>query len=118
MNLDQVYAQFALFAGLPQEEREKWAALCEAAIARVRGMLLPDALDSDPRLTLAAAGEVYYQYRLLQNSHGVQNIKVGDISVSGGVCDTVKEALALRDELFSGAAGLLNCGFAGLRQVV
>lgn len=118
MDIEQVYAQFAFFAGLSSQAAVGWHSLCDAVVQRLTSRLRPDADAADARLVLAAAGEAYYQYSLAQGTGTAQSVRVGDIAVSdqsGGANGS--NIQRLRDELLWNAAELLECSFAGLRQV-
>ncbi len=115
MELEQVYQQFARFAGLDAEAGRIWLPLCEAAIAKLRGMLVPDAPENDARLVLAAAGEAYYQYALARGTDA-ESVKIGEISISSQSGTGAQSVRALRDELLAGASPLLEPA-DGLRRV-
>ncbi|MDD4808216.1 MAG: hypothetical protein PHU30_06960 [Oscillospiraceae bacterium] len=118
MELEQVYQQFLRFTGLDAEQGEEWMPLCEAAAAKLSGMLIPDTMEqTDSRLTLAAAADAYYQYALANSTADAKSIKIGDVSVSSQSGTGADSARALRDELFAGIASFLQPA-SGLRQVV
>ncbi|WP_101910253.1 hypothetical protein [Marasmitruncus massiliensis] len=116
MELEQVYQQFARFAGLDAEAGRVWLPLCEAAVAKLRGMLASGAEENDARLVLAVAGEAYYQYALARGTDA-QSVKIGEISVSSQSGTGAQSVRALRDELLAGASSLLEPA-DGLRQVL
>lgn len=116
MELEQVYQQFLRFAGLDAEQAQEWKPLCEAAAAKLGGMLSPEAPQTDSRLTLAAAGEAYYQYALLHCGTDAKSVRIGDVSVSTQNGTGAQAARTLRDELLAGAAALLE-PVGGLRRV-
>lgn len=116
MELEQVYQQFARFAGLDANAGREWQPLCEAAIARLRGALASGAEENDTRLVLAAAGEAYYQYALARGTDA-ESVKIGEISVSSQSGTGAQSIRALRDELLANASPLLKSA-DGLRQVL
>lgn len=117
MDIDQIYSQFRLFAGLSEVQAGDWLPLCRASARRIEAARLPDTPADDERLVLAAAGDAYYQYTLTRAAGNAQSFRIGDISVSESANSTPDGVRQLRDELLANAAGLLDCPFAGLRQV-
>ncbi|MCI8648798.1 MAG: hypothetical protein HFG20_01630 [Anaerotruncus sp.] len=118
MDATQVLAQFARLSGLSLEQAQEWSVLCDAAAARLEGMLREDADTADARLALAAAGMAYYQYRLLRQDGSASSVKIGEVSVSNSSeSGRLEDVRTLQEELLAAAAPLLDGCCAGLRQV-
>lgn len=114
MDLEKIMAQFIFFTGLSAEQSEAWRPICQASVLKISAMLKPTADPLDSRLVSVCAADAYCQFMLLQPG-GAQNIKIGDISVSGA--DTPADCLVFRDNLIASCADLLEYGFYGIRQV-
>lgn len=116
MELGQVVEQFVRFAGIDEELAKQWEPLCQAAIANLREQLAPGVDLTDSRLTLAAAADAFYQYALIHSSDDAKSVKIGDVSVSSQSGTGAQTARALRSELRTAIAPLLQ-PVCGLRMV-
>ena len=109
MNVQTVTQGLCLFADITAAEAEKYAPIVEQAVAEVAAKLNEGA-DNEAnadRLNLLCAACAYYRYILLTEC-GTQDIKLGDVSVTGGSKNAVAAACAVKDEFTRACADLLR----------
>lgn len=116
MEQNQVFEQFMRFAELDVEQARKWEPLCQAAAVSLREQLMDGADVTDDRLTLAAAADAFYQYALIHSVDDAKSVKIGDVSVSSQSGTGAQTARALRSEMRTAIAPLLQ-PVCGLRTV-
>ena len=85
LDLDEIYTLFVQLSGLNSEEGPAWKHLCQSAAARLAPRLHDEALQEENRgrVEFLAAAYAARLYDLIQ-SGGPDEVKLGDVSLSGG----------------------------------
>lgn len=110
MKLDnqRILSLFALFTDMPDSELPEWESLCGSAEQKLLGRLREnvDVSKNMERLCNAAAAIAYCDYTMLSSSSGVDDIKVGDISVKSG--GDTRDAVSTRDYMLAEISDLIE----------
>ncbi len=107
---DEILRQFALLAGIPEEEAQQYRALAELAAAETRNRLKPgcDNEANGRRIALLCAANVLCRYVLLTGAQGGGTMKLGDVSVTASPEREQQAARRLLEELTGACADILT----------
>lgn len=107
---DEILRQFALLAGIPEEEARQYQALIELAAAETRKRLKPgyDNEANAQRITLLCAANALCRYVLLTGAQGGGTVKLGDVSVTANPEREEQSARRLLEELTAACADILT----------
>lgn len=117
MDIDQVFSDFCLLAGIDETQSSPWRGLCEAAISHVLSILRPgvDQNQHQMRLCMAAAGCAFARYRLVQDATQA-GFKIGEFSMNQNVFRP-NQAAALEQEFLKMIDDLILSEWVVFRQV-
>jgi len=106
MNISDVISQFAMLAGITNEQALAWQSICEAGMSAINARLKENinAEQNSRRLFFAAACAAYLKYA--HASGCGKSIKLGDFSVADSV-SSLKNAQALYEQALADCADLL-----------
>ncbi|WP_312643387.1 hypothetical protein [Hydrogenoanaerobacterium sp.] len=118
MDASQVLQQFAVLAGISQEDAQPFAPMARLCVARLYARLREDTdVDTNEEaLCTVAAGMLLYQYTMTAQADTQSSFKLGDLSISAQAISRA-DAKALCDELLASIAPLLKYDDAFLVQV-
>lgn len=86
INCTQVLSQFSQLAHISEQEAEKYKWLCINAVEELTQMLKKntDLTACSGRLSATATAIAYYNYCIIAEGSNVNNLKIGDMTVSCG----------------------------------
>lgn len=118
INMALAMEKFALYAGMEQEEAQKWRPLTSSSLQKLENGLKEgtDANRHNAILAAAAAADAFYRYCLLENSRTDSWVTAGSVSVKVDHKARIASAAQVRDEAFLAVSHLMKDeGFAFLR---